>query len=92
VYVGQTGCSIETRVKEHHQHIHLYHSEKSAMAEYIINLCHWIQLQNASILSKKLRWMDQNIKQVIEIELHPDNVNRLFPESGVKHGNLSSLT
>jgi hypothetical protein len=53
VYTGQTGHSIETRVKEHHRHIRLYHPEKSAMMEHSINLGHQIQLQNASFLVKK---------------------------------------
>jgi hypothetical protein len=74
VYTGQTGCSIETGVKEHHQRIRLYHPEKSAVAEHSINLGHRIQLQNASILAKKSRWMDWIIREAIEIKLHPDNM------------------
>jgi hypothetical protein len=58
VYTGQTGCLIETRVQEHHQHICLYHPKKSAVAEQRINLGHHNQVQNASILTKKYRHMD----------------------------------
>jgi hypothetical protein len=43
-YIGQTGCLTETRVKEYHRHIHLYHPEMSAMAKHSINLGHWIWL------------------------------------------------
>jgi hypothetical protein len=50
VYTGQTGHSVKTRVKEHIQHICLYHPNKSAVAEHSINLGHHIQLQNTSIL------------------------------------------
>jgi predicted GIY-YIG superfamily endonuclease len=75
VYIGQTGHSIDTRVKEHHRHICLYHSKKYAVAEHI-NLGHETQLQNTSILVKKSRRMDQVIREAIEIELHPNNMNR----------------
>jgi hypothetical protein len=49
VYIGQTGPSVETRVKEHQRHIRLAHPEKSAVAEHSINL----GLHNTSILAKK---------------------------------------
>jgi hypothetical protein len=32
VYIGQTGCSVKTRIKEHQRHIHLEQPDKSAMA------------------------------------------------------------
>jgi hypothetical protein len=76
VYIGQTGHSVETRVKEHHRHIRLYHPEKSAVAEHSISLGLRIQLQNTSILASKSRRMDRVIRETIEIELHPDNMNR----------------
>jgi hypothetical protein len=80
VYIGQTGRSIEMRVKEHHRHIRLYHTEKSLVVEHSINLGHHIQLQNASILAKKSRCMDCNTQEVTEIKLHPYNMNR---ENGI---------
>jgi uncharacterized lipoprotein YddW (UPF0748 family) len=60
----------------HHQQICLYHPEKSAVTEHDTNLCHHIQLQNISILAKKSRHMDQMIREAIEIELHPNSINR----------------
>jgi hypothetical protein len=50
----------------------LYHSKKCAVAEHSINLSH----QSASILPKKSRCIDWIIKEAIEIELHPNNINR----------------
>jgi hypothetical protein len=40
VYIGQTGHSTETRIKEH---IRLYHPDKSAMAKHSINMGHRVQ-------------------------------------------------
>jgi hypothetical protein len=58
VYIGQTGHSVEMRVKEHHRHIRLQHTEKSALAEYSISLGHQNQLHNTSILANKSRYVD----------------------------------
>jgi hypothetical protein len=38
-------------------------------------MTHRIQLQNTSILAKKSIHMDQIIREVVEIELHPSNMN-----------------
>jgi hypothetical protein len=46
------------------------------VAEQSINLGHRIQLQNTTILSTKHRYMDRIIWEAIEIELHPNNMNR----------------
>jgi hypothetical protein len=50
VYIGQTGCFNEMRIKEHHQHIKMYHLDKSAVAKHRINLAHHIQFQDTRIL------------------------------------------
>jgi hypothetical protein len=76
VYIGQTGRSIDTRIKEHHWHIRLAHPDKSAVAEHGISRGHRIQLQDTMILSTRSRYMDRLTKEAIEIELHPNNLNR----------------
>jgi hypothetical protein len=52
-FTGQTGHLIDTRLKNHHQHIWLDLPEKPAMAENSNNLDHCIQLHNTSNLSTK---------------------------------------
>jgi hypothetical protein len=67
---------METKVKGHQSHIHPELPGKSAMTEHSINLGHCFQLQNTTVLSTKSRYMNQMIREAIEIELHPNNLNR----------------
>jgi hypothetical protein len=46
------------------------------MAEHSGDLGHSIQFCNTSILTIKTRYMDHIIRETIEIEFHPNNMNR----------------
>jgi hypothetical protein len=48
----------------------------SAVAEHSIDQGHRIQYHNSSILANKTRYMDRIVREAIEIELHPYNINR----------------
>jgi hypothetical protein len=76
VYIGQTGRSVDIRIKEHQRHIRLNHPDKSAVAEHSIDQGHRIQFHDASILATKTRYMDRIVRKAIEIEFHPYNINR----------------
>jgi hypothetical protein len=77
VYTGQMGRSVDIRLKEHQRHIRLEHPDKSAIAEHNIDQGHRIHFHNSSILSTKTRYMDRIVREAIEIELHPYNINRV---------------
>jgi len=51
--VKQSIPSKPSMIKEHHQHIKLYHPDKSAMAEHSIDLSHCIQFQDTRIQARK---------------------------------------
>jgi hypothetical protein len=46
------------------------------MAECNISLSHHIQFHDTSILAKKSRCIEHIIRAAIEIEIHPNNVNK----------------
>jgi hypothetical protein len=71
---------VDIRLKEHQWHIRLEHPDKSTVAEHSINQGHHIQFHNSSILATNARYMDRIVKEAIEIELYPYNINR---EGGV---------
>jgi hypothetical protein len=74
--LGQTGRSIDTRLKEHERHIRLEYLDNSAVAQHSIHQEHRILFNSTCILSTKTRYMDRIIREAIEIELHPHNMNR----------------
>jgi hypothetical protein len=75
VYVGQTGRTIEARLKEHRRHVHLNQPDKSAVAQHSIT-SHRINFDSTSKLGTATKYMDCLVKEAIEIWLHPDNFNR----------------
>jgi hypothetical protein len=70
IYIGQTGHSVDIRLKEHQRHIRPDHPEKSAIAECSIDHGHRIQFQNSCIIKTKSRYIDPIVRKAIEIELH----------------------
>jgi hypothetical protein len=48
----------------------------SCGCEHSISLGHHIKLQDTTILSTSMTYMDWMIREATEIELHPNNMNR----------------
>jgi hypothetical protein len=67
---------VDARLKEHQPHIRLEHPHKSAVAEGSVHLGHRIHVYNNSVLATKTQYMDCIVREAMEIELHPNNMDR----------------
>ena len=75
-YIGETGRSFTTRIKEHSADIRLERVIKSSLAEHSSSTKHHICLENAQILTKEDNYYKRKMKEAIEICNHPSNLNR----------------
>ena len=81
-YVGQTGRSVTSRLKEHKRAILHRDTEKSAVAEHAYSEDgHQILIDETQVLAKEKFYHRRLIREAIEIEKCPQNFNRV---DGVK--------
>ena len=76
---GDTSRTIDIRCQKHTRHLRHGQTEKSAVAEHVLNTGHEIKFEKTRILNRTNTYMDQIVKEAIEIRLHPEHFNK---ESG----------
>jgi hypothetical protein len=76
VYIGQPDRSIESRIKEHHWHIRLEYPDTLALAEIGFNHNHVIKFQDTRIFVIVPSYMEQLMREAVELELNPNDMNR----------------
>ena len=75
-YIGETGRSIKTRVKEHYADIRLNRTQKSALAQHSHGTKHPIRIEDMKVLAHVDNWSLRRIREAIEIVKHPHCLNR----------------
>ncbi|KAJ8959364.1 hypothetical protein NQ318_022050 [Aromia moschata] len=88
-YIGQTGRSIQCRIKEHQRHTRLGNTDKSTIAEHVHpNENHKIDYGNIRVLDKTTRYYPRIIRESLEIMKNNNNFNR---EDGYRLSNTWRL-
>lgn len=75
-YIGETGHSFRTRIREHGADIKYDRVQKSALAEHSSSTKHHICLESTEILAKEDNFFKRKLKEAIKISYHPINLNR----------------
>ncbi len=84
VYIGETGRALDTRMKEHDADVKSKNPDKkvkSAVAEHAHKTGHYPNWKNVECMEKDQHWYTRKVKEAIQIQLHPNNINR---DSGVE--------
>jgi len=88
VYIGQTGNSLATRVKQHKAACKNQQPEKSALAEHSLTLSHQIYWTGARVLARETRWRQRLFLESIHTkEQHGLTLNRCEPSSADNYFN-----
>ena len=75
-YIGETGRSIQTRLKEHSADIIHDRHQKAALAEHAHHSRHHIQIERTKLIAREDHYKRRKIREAIEIEKFPSNLNR----------------
>ncbi|XP_012148609.2 uncharacterized protein LOC105663559 [Megachile rotundata] len=75
VYIGETGRSVNTRLKVHERCARLGYIQ-SAVAEHQITTRHEILFDKTEVLAKTSAYLPRKHREAIEIRKHPNNINR----------------
>ena len=75
-YIGETGRSFHTRIKEHGANIRKERIRSSALAKHVAKTKHHIFLEDTIILAKEDHYFKRKFREALEITKLPHNLNR----------------
>lgn len=74
-YIGETGHSLQTRLKEHVADITNERSRASALAKHSFKTNHHLYFENASIVIREEHHHTRKVREALEIMEHSHNLN-----------------
>jgi hypothetical protein len=79
-YIGQTGNSLQTRVKQHQAACRLWQPNKSALAEHSLGESHAIDWSAAKVVHRETKWRQRTLAEAAHTmkTIHPLNRCDLF--------------
>ena len=81
VYIGETGRSMQDRIKEHDRDIRFPRTQISAVSEHAHNTEHLPLWNEVKFIDRDPHCHTRRVKEAIHIKLHPNNFNR---DSGIE--------
>ena len=72
VYVGQTGNSLETRLKQHQAACRSFQIDKSALAEHSVQADHRINWSDAKVVTNETRWRQRLLAEAFHTNMRSD--------------------
>ena len=75
IYIGETGRTLDDRLKEHQRHTRLVAPEKSAVAEHALTMKHEIDCASAKVIDTAAGTVKRRVKE----KLHLEKVSRSQP-------------
>jgi len=81
VYIGETGGSMQERIKEHDRDVRLARTQASAVSEHTHETGHYPIWNEVKFIDRDPHWYTRRVKEDIYIRLHPNNINR---DSGIE--------
>ncbi|XP_068690277.1 uncharacterized protein [Montipora foliosa] len=76
VYIGETGRSMQDRIKEHKRDIRLARAQTSAVSEHANDTGHNPLWNEVKFIDRDPHWYTRRVKEAIHIRHHPNNINR----------------
>ena len=76
VFIGETGRSMQERIKEHDKDIRLARTQTSAVSEHANKSGHHPLWNEVKFIDRDSHWYTRRVKEAIHIRLHPDNISR----------------
>ena len=76
VYIGETGRSMQERMKEHDSDIWLARTQNSAVSEHANGTGHKPLWNETKLIDRERHWYTRKEKEAIHIRLDPNNINR----------------